>query len=201
MYNWRRMTAEQRELVLRLRKLSHHPWQGPPHRTAERAQYHVDAANYEHRVVVGHTPSRMAWFEAAVLSVLQEAGAHVLAWCILPNHYHLLIQTEDVLATIKALGRLHGRSSRAWNMEDATVGRTCWHRAAERSIKSDRHYWATMNYIHHNPVHHCYVRQWQEWPFSSARLFIEHMGHDAAVQLWNEFPVLRYGEGWDNPDA
>jgi putative transposase len=132
---------------------------------------------------------------------MQEAGSLVLAWCILPNHYHLLVQADDVFATLKALGRLHGGNSRAWNLEDGSVGRTCWHRAAERAIKSDRHYWATMNYIHHNPVHHRYVRQWQEWPFSSAKAFLEHTGRDAAVQLWNEFPLLCYGEGWDDPNA
>jgi putative transposase len=66
-------------------------------------------------------------------------------------------------------------------------------------MKSDRHFWATINYIHHNPVHHGYVRRWQEWPFSSGGSFIKQFGHERAREIWKEYPIDKYGKNWDPP--
>ena len=65
-----------------------------------------------------------------------------------------------------------------WNLEEGFQGRTVWHRCADRGIRSESHYWATINYIHNNPVHHGYVERWTDWPFSSAGDFIEQIGRD-----------------------
>ena len=95
------------------------------------------------------------------------------------------------------LGKLHGRTSFKWNGEDDSRGRQVWHNCLDRGIKSHRHFWATVNYIHHNPVHHGYVEKWQDWPWSSARDFIERVGKERASQIWREFPILDYGKTWD----
>ncbi len=67
-------------------------------------------------------------------------------------------------------------------------------------MRSERHFWATLNYVHNNPVRHGYVERCQDWPFSSAREFLEQMGRKEAERIWREYPVLNYGEGWDDPD-
>ena len=64
-------------------------------------------------------------------------------------------------------------------------------------MKSERHFWATLNYVHHNPVHHRYVAHWQDWPFSSAADYLESSGRAAAARVWRDFPVLDYGKDWD----
>jgi putative transposase len=92
---------------------------------------------------------------------------------------------------------LHGRSSRQWNQEERTPGRKCWFGCADRTMRSEAHYWATLNYIHHNPVHHGYVEKWQDWPYSSAAGWIEKVGATEAKRLWQAFPILEYGKGWD----
>ena len=53
MYEWRKMTPEQREEALRVRKLFGLPWHGPPHFHGERVLFHVTAACYEHKPVIG----------------------------------------------------------------------------------------------------------------------------------------------------
>ena len=67
-------------------------------------------------------------------------------------------------------------------------------------MRSDRHFWATLNYVHHNPVHHGYVEHWQDWPFSSAPEYLAEMGRAEAERLWLEYPVLDYGKGWDDAE-
>jgi len=67
-------------------------------------------------------------------------------------------------------------------------------------MRSQRHYWATLNYVHHNPVHHRYVERWTEWPWSSAPEFLAQTGQDEAKRIWLEYPLDEYGKGWDEPD-
>jgi putative transposase len=67
----------------------------------------------------------------------------------------------------------------------------------DRDMRSERHFWASMNYIHNNAVHHGYVKTWQEWPYSSSLRFLNEAGRESAAQIWNEYPTLDYGKGWD----
>src|SRR3954464_3381230 len=105
--------------------------------------------------------------------VLHEHTMRVVSWVVLPNHYHALISTREVLALLKAVGRLHGRTSFDWNAEENTRGRHVWHNAAETVIKSTGHFNATINYVHHNPVKHRYVKKWTDWPWSSAADYLD----------------------------
>ncbi len=57
-----------------------------------------------------------------------------------------------------------------------------------------------MNYVHHNPVHHGYAAQWDEWPFSSAQAFLDEVEHGEAERVWRDYPLLDYGKGWDDRD-
>jgi len=70
----------------------------------------------------------------------------------------------------------------------------------ERPMKSRRHFLATLNYIHHNPVRHGYVRTWQDWPWSSAKEFLERTGREQALAIWKEYPLMDYGKKWDTSD-
>jgi putative transposase len=195
MYQWRELSAEERAELLTARQRAKRPWHSPPHWKQEGpAWFHLTAACYEHAPVIGVAPSRMDGFAIALLAASQPA-----AWCLLPNHYHVLIETSNLGALTRALGKLHGRSSRAWNLEDTSIGRQVFHRAADRHVRSEAHFWATLNYIHHNPVRHGYVKRWTDWPWSSARDYLDAVGREEAMRTWRNYPILDYGEGWDAP--
>jgi putative transposase len=49
--------------------------------------------------------------------------SRTFAWCVLPNHYQALVEAPDVLGVLRELGRLHGRTSYAWNGVGSTRGR------------------------------------------------------------------------------
>jgi putative transposase len=200
MYRWRQMTPDQRRAALEHRRQRHRPWHGPPHFEGRTGVYLVTAACYEHRPVIGLDPGRMAAFEADLLATVTAHAEPVWAWVVLPNHYHFLAGAPDVTRLLAALGRLHGRTSHAWNGEDGCRGRQVWHRAAETAIKSDRHFWATLNYVLHNPVRHGYVERWQDWPFSNAENYLAEAGRDEAERRWREYPVLDFGADWDPPE-
>ena len=109
-----------------------------------------------------------------------------------------LVETADIQSFLKELGRFHGSTSYRWNGQDNARGRRVWFRAVERSMRSERHYLASLNYIHHNPVKHGYVDKWQDWPFSSAREYLERVGNKDAQRIWRDYPVLDYGVEWDS---
>ena len=199
-YRWRTLTDEEREEVLEQRSLRCHPTHSPHHIDSGNRSYHLTAACFEHRAHLGHSPERMNAFMVDWLDVLQGRSEKVVAWVLLPNHYHALVHTDRVLELLAALGRLHGRTSHAWNGEESTRRRQVSCKAAETVMKSEAHYHATMNYIHHNPVKHGYTETWTEWPWSSACEWLERAGRDAAEQQWRKYPIKEYGAGWDDPE-
>lgn len=198
MYAWRSMSEAERQAVLEQRKALHYPWHGPPSLPVEGAFYHLTAACYEHALILGRRPERLTEFEAEVLGEMTAVKAQVRAWCFLPNYYHLLVGQGDVLEVRRVLGLLHGRSARTWNLADARPGRKVWHRTADRFMRGEGHYWATVNYIHNNPVKHGWARRWQDWPWSSALEFLERAGREQVERIWNTYRVLDYGRGWDD---
>lgn len=201
MYEWRSLTRAERMKVLAERKYERRSWHRPPHDDRGKRAYHLSAACYQHSPFIGTTPERMAEFEQELLANLEEHCSEVHAWCVLPNHYHSLVDCSDIKALSKAVGRFHGRKSFEWNGEEKCRGRKVWHGSTDRAIRSERHFWATMNYVHNNPVRHGYVERWQEWPFSSAQDYLDEAGKEEAARIWTAYPVLGYGEGWDEPEV
>ena len=139
-------------------------------------------------------------FSGDLLVFLSEVTTQIYAWCVLPNHYHVLVSAPDNLALLGAVGQFHGRISHAWNGQDDCRGRKVFFRAIDKPVRSDRHLWATLNYIHHNPVHHRYAARWQDWPWSSAAAYLEAKGEVEARRIWQEYPVLKMGRNWDEPE-
>ena len=192
------MSDEERHQALKIRRGRKFPWHSPPHLDFEGAhQYLISSTCYEHAPIIGRSAERLTECEQGLLEVCHNFCRSLYAWCILPNHYHAVIKTDQIKELRHSLGQLHGRSSFTWNAEDNSRGRKVWHNCFERPIKSKRHFWATLNYVHHNPVHHGYVDRWQDWPWSSATEFVEVVGRARALELWLRYPILDYGTKWD----
>ena len=198
MYDWRKMSDLERRSALALRRGRKLPWHSPPHFARDGTyRYLISAACYDHNHLIGRSSERLTECEAEILRICDDLCLSLYAWCILPNHYHVLVRTDQARKLLYELGQFHGRSSFRWNAEDGCRGRKVWHNCFERRIRSERHFWATLNYVHHNPIHHGYVDRWQDWPWSSAAEFLEEVGQDNALKLWREYPILDYGKKWD----
>lgn len=142
-------------------------------------------------------------FSEALLGVFEDGGSSdnvVHAWCVLPNHYHVLVTTFDLAQLLQNIGRLHGRTSHAWNREENLRGRKVFYRTSERELRSRRHFLATLNYVHHNPVRHGYAEKGTEWPWSSATEFLRQKGAEEVDRIHEMYPLLDYGENWDAPE-
>lgn len=97
------------------------------------------------------------------------------AYCLLPNHYHLLIRVNYKT----------GHSIFSKRMSDAANAFVKWknlkyHRKGglfmtpfKRKLIKDENYliWCLW-YIHRNPLHHGYTIDWQNWKYSSYKAYI-----------------------------
>jgi putative transposase len=196
MYNWRKCDDNTKVEIIKVRKQENLPWHSPPHFDGC-GLYHLSASNYEHKNIIGKDVERLNNFSELLLDFLPSL-ATLKAWCVLPNHYHLLVEVEELKNVIRELGKLHGKTSFNWNKEDNSQGRKCWYRIADRKIRNADHYYATLNYIHNNPVKHEYVKNWNEWNYSSAKQFLDEVGRDKALKIWRQYPLFNYGKGWDD---
>ncbi|MBC8235022.1 transposase [bacterium] len=196
MYDYRKMTPEEQQQVLRVRRERGFPLHAPPHFRGVSGEYLITAACYEHRHIF-ECPDDLSWLMDEVLSTLTTAELPHPAWVFLPNHYHVLLATEDLSIVSEILRLLHSRVATAINGRQRQRGRKVWYRFADRLIRSERHHWATVNYIHFNPVKHGYADWIEAWPWSSVHDYMEAHGKDWLTRMQKAYPPGDYGKGWD----
>ena len=203
MYQWRTLSDPERAEILASRQRNRWPAHSPPrwkqHSNGTSDCFHLTAACYEHAPLIGHTTARIDAFVGELLGTCRTHGTELAAWCVLPNHYHLLLKTSDLASLTRTLGQLHGRCSCAWNLEEDATGRKVFFRIADRCVRSDGHFWATLNYVHHNPVRHGYTTRWTDWPWSSAHEYLASTDREEAIRIWRAYPLHDYGQDWDEP--
>ena len=111
--------------------------------------------------------------------------AHVLAWCLMPNHYHLLIRVKDnymieensglnnsnkvVNPLNRAIGTMQSSYTQAINKKFNRSGSIFRSRAKSKSFEvGSRDYDINcFHYIHQNPVRAGIVRSVEDWEYSS----------------------------------
>jgi REP element-mobilizing transposase RayT len=94
---------------------------------------------------------------------------HCLAWCIMPNHVHVIIRTFSSHPLAKVI-----KSWKAWSARriNALLGQEgiFWARGYfDRFMRDQNHLIKTIRYIELNPVKAGLCKTPEEWPFSSAR--------------------------------
>jgi putative transposase len=189
MYDWRKFTTEEKRKVLQIRMDRSYPAHELPHfYDGCSGFFTITGTNYLHQKIVGKSSERMTDFSIKLKDVVEETDFKIHAYCLLPNHYHLLIEGTGVERLRTSLGKLHGRSSFYWNAEDGARGRKVWYRVYDDLVHSQRHFYTSLNYIHYNPLKDGYCNRMSAWPWSSARTFLQEVGLERATELWKTYP-------------
>ncbi|MBI1185962.1 MAG: transposase [Alphaproteobacteria bacterium] len=93
----------------------------------------------------------------------------LIAWCVMPNHVHVLIEQAEGWPLHKVV---HGWKSVSANRVNVDAGRTgaVWQREYfDRFMRDDAQLSATIDYVERNPVAAGLASAAEEWPWSSAR--------------------------------
>ncbi len=196
MYEYDKLSQEQRNALVEERKMRGFPLHQPPHPVREQTYYLLTVACYEHQHYMTAAARRQQildlLFEQVVLY-----GIQMYAWAVLTNHYHLLTRVPVFDALKVVFQRVHGRTAFEWNREENVIGRKVWYRYSDRAIRSERHYNTTLNYIHFNPVKHGLVDSPYDWAWSSVHWYETDRGREWLRDSWRDYPVKDYGKGWD----
>lgn len=101
-----------------------------------------------------------------------KAGTEVWAYCLMPNHVHLILVPcrEDGLRA--ALGEAHRRYTRRINLREGWRGHLWQSRFASFPM-DESHLLACARYVELNPVRAKLVRSARAWAWSSARAHLE----------------------------
>ena len=147
-----------------------------PKRLLQRLQEETDdaikRAHFEQLLDAGHGRCWLARHDCA--EVVEQALFHgdgeryrLLAWCIMPNHVHVLIEPHQR----ENLGRIiHSWKSFSAKKINKILARTgpLWQREYhDRYIRDDAHLAAVVRYIEHNPVKAGLVTSAESWRFGS----------------------------------
>ncbi|KKJ00133.1 hypothetical protein [Prochlorothrix hollandica] len=216
MYEYRRLTVEQRAEVVRERLARGYPPHQPPHPIRDQVCYLITAACYEHRALMKAEARRQQLLDL-LFERFTDCGVELRGWVVLPNHYHLLVYLggEDCSSlgegrervgggefdSYQRIGKvirvIHGALARSWNSADGTAGRKVWCRYSDRVIRSERHYYTTLNYIHYNPVKHGWSVSPYDWSGGSIHWYLAEKGREWLRDSWVRYPVKDYGKDWD----
>jgi putative transposase len=198
-YEYRKLTAREREEIVQYRREKGYPLHAPPHPFRGAGYYLITAANFEHISVMGPI-NRRTEFEILLLEAMSGIQAESIAWVILSNHYHILVDVESLDSVSTALKYLHGKTSRMWNLEDnLTEKRRVWYKFSDRLMRSEKQLHQTFNYIHYNPVKHGYTDDIYSWPWSSIKLYENNQGCAWLQEQWkSNNPSDEFGRGWDD---
>ncbi len=96
-----------------------------------------------------------------------DATYRLLAWCIMPNHAHILIKQGNQTTLGKITRQWKGSSARSINLALKRKGPFWASDYFDRAIRDEEHFWNSVTYIHRNPVRAGLVADPKDWPFSS----------------------------------
>lgn len=196
MYRSAHLTPEEHQDLIKERLRLGYPPHSPPHPVPDAHYYLITCACYQHAPIL-QSPARRKDLLDLLFEHLLENEVNLFAWMVLPTHYHLLLQITDLHYLGVLLRRVHGSTARAWNQIDGLPRRKVWFRYADRAIRSERHFYASVNYIHFNPVKYGYTESPYDWDASSLGWYLEKEGKQWLRSTWVQYPVRNYGVGWD----
>src|SRR6266568_9617782 len=117
------------------------------------------------------------------------AGVEVWAWCLMPNHVHLIMVPSDPDGLRRALARVHRVYAGAIQARRKRTGHFWQGRFGAVAMDED-HLAAALRYVSLNPVRARLVQRAQDWRWSSTRAHLHGKddGLTARAPIRERFP-------------
>jgi putative transposase len=96
----------------------------------------------------------------------------LIAYCLMPNHYHMLIFAMQDGAPGQFIQRLFNSYTQAFNVQQGRRGTLFEGRVKSKMIFENEYLFQIVRYIHLNPVDAGLVAKPEDWAFSNYREFI-----------------------------
>jgi len=107
-------------------------------------------------------------FVEAIKEVKKRDGWTVFAWCVMPNHFHLVIRTATV-PLWRGMHSIQNLFSRRYNRRFGRTGSLWQGRYKAKYVEDQRYLDQLILYVHLNPVKAGLVEDLTEYPFGGHR--------------------------------
>ena len=131
------------------------------------AVYHVTSRGNARHDIVADDRDRSQWL-SLLAHVVDRYGWLCHAYCLMDNHYHLVIETPKPNLSI-GMRQLNGRYTQAYNRRHEQVGHVFQGRFTAILVEKDAHLLELCRYVVLNPVRAKIVSHPRLWMWSSYR--------------------------------
>ncbi len=129
--------------------------------------FHVTARGTG-RIAIVHDEIDCEAFVALLRGVSRSSDWRLLAFCLMPNHYDLVLETS-VARLSQGMHALNGRHARRFNARHDRSGHLFQERFDARGIESESYLEAACHYVVNNPVRAALAHTADSWPWSGVQ--------------------------------
>jgi putative transposase len=139
-------------------------------------QARIVLPGYPHHVVQRGNRRQQTFFEDGDYAHFRDLMAAACArfnircwaWCLMPNHVHLVLEPADETGLAKAVAQAHQRYTRHINAREGWTG-FLWQGRFSSCAMDEAHALMAVRYVELNPVKARLCQRAQDWSWSSAR--------------------------------
>jgi putative transposase len=143
-------------------------------------QHVITRGNNRQRVF--HTPEDYAAFVDLMETACQRRPLRMLAYCLMPNHIHLVVWPEGQRDVSRWMHWLLTTHVQRYHRQHGTIGRLWQGRFRTFAIEADDHLLTVMRYVERNPLRAGLVDRSESWRWSSLGCVVSVGGSPLVVQ-------------------
>jgi putative transposase len=151
--------------------------------------YHVlNRANFRSRLF--KKEAHYEGFLRIVEESLNFVPMRILAYCLMPNHWHMVLHPRGDGDLAKFVQRITLTHTQRYHAQTRTVGYGHVYQGRYKSlpVEQDPHFLAVVRYVERNAKRAALVAKAEAWPWSSAHVRL--YGNERQRQMLSPWPVL-----------
>ncbi len=164
---------------------------GRPKRSADGGLiYHVlNRANA--RVPIFDKDADYEAFERVLEQAVERTGTHLLSYCLMPNHWHLVVRPIEDGELSRFTGWLTLTHTQRWHAHRHSTGQGHVYQGRFKSfpVQDDEHFITVCRYVERNALRANLVKRAEDWRWSSLWRWVN--GSAKEKQLLSAWPVRR----------
>lgn len=130
-------------------------------------------------------------FERVLLEAVERTETRLLSYCIMPNHWHLVVWPRRDGELSQFVGWLTLTHTQRWHAFRQSTGSGHVYQGRFKSfpVQDDSHFYTVARYVERNPVRAGLVRRAEQWRWSSLARWLRGSADDKA--LLSAWPLPR----------
>ena len=159
----------------------------PLHIYRDNTHYFLTASTLHHRRLLNNQ------YKAVFIELLQSTfdyyGWQLDEWVVLDNHYHLLCKSKHGKDLTKIINKIHTLSSRHIRTEQ-NIDTRIWYNYWDYCPRNEKEYNTRLCYLLINPYKHGYVKNLEDWQWSSFHKYKEKDKLRSKFQKYTDYQTL-----------